>query len=395
MDNETAQAVEAVRDDLIALRRDLHAHPELALREQRTAGIVAARMRAAGLEVATGIAGTGVVGLLRGARPGPTLAIRADMDAVPISEENDVPYRSTVEGAMHACGHDGHTAVSAVVAQLLARQRDALHGNVKFIFQPGEEQSAGGRPMLEAGVLREPPVDAVVGLHLWNAFPVGTVGILPGTMLAGLHNLTITIIGRAGHISRPFQGVDSIVVAAQVLTALQTLVSRETDARQVATLTFHTIHGGGARGVIAPSVTLAGSLRSFDEALGRHLVSRAEALATGIAEAMRAGCAVQSSYDCPPAVNDPAIAERVRRAAVGVVGAEGIRPADQSLGCDDMAYFLQAVPGCYFSVGSANPARGLNHLNHTARFDIDEEALVIAAKVLLTTARDYLSAPVH
>ena len=388
---ELAQELAAAKDDLVALRRDLHAYPELAFQEQRTAGIVAERLQAAGLEVQTGIAGTGVVALLRGARPGKTLALRADIDALPITEASAVPYRSQNAGAMHACGHDGHTAVAVTVASLLARHREWLRGNVKFIFQPAEERIGGAKPMIVAGVLRAPAVDAVVACHLWADLAVGKVGLRAGPAFASADEMHIVIKGRMGHGALPHQAVDSIVVAGQVITALQTLVSREIDPLKAAVVTVGTIGGGMAFNIIAPEVDMRGTIRAFDTDVRNRLVERAESLVAGICAAMRAEYTFSSVLGCPPCVNDPAMTDLVRRAAAEAIGAANVVATEPTTGSDDMAYFLDAVPGCYFKVGGGNAARGLNNPHHTSLFDFDEEALSVAAKVLLETVFTYLS----
>ena len=388
---DIAAELAAAKDDMIALRRDLHAHPELSFQEQRTAGIIADRLRAAGLEVQTGVAGTGVVALLRGAQPGKTLALRADIDALPITEAGDAPYRSQTPGVMHACGHDGHTAVAVTVASLLAGHRAALRGNVKFLFQPAEERIGGAKPMIDAGALRDPAVDAVVACHIWADLPVGKVGLRAGPAFASADEMHIVVKGRMGHGALPHQAVDSIAVAAQVIAALQTLVSREIDPLKPAVVTIGTIHGGTAFNIIAAEVDMRGTLRAFDMAVRNHLVERAEGLVAGLCAAMRAEYSFRSVLGCPPCVNDPAITDLVRRAAVAAIGAENVVDMEPTTGSDDMAYFLESVPGCYFKVGGRNTARGAGHPHHSPLFDFDEDALAVAARVLLQTVFAYLS----
>jgi amidohydrolase len=379
---------------VVELRRDLHRHPELGFEETRTAERVAGLLREAGLEVRTGLAGTGVLGVLRGDRPGRTILIRADMDALPVQEAEGRPYGSLVAGKMHACGHDGHTAMAATAARVLARRRSAgLGGNVVFAFQPAEETTGGALPMIQAGALTDPPVDAAIGFHLANTLPVGQIAAQPGPVTAATDGFVLTITGRGGHAARPHLSVDPVAVSFQVGTALQTLMTRERSPAQPAVLTVGAIHGGTAGNVIADSVELRGTLRTYDPQLRDHLKGRVEELVTGIAGAMRAGATLRWDEGYPPTVNDPAVTALLRRAAAAVVGEGSLVEHEASLGGDDMAYFLAAVPGCYARLGSANPTRGLDAPHHSARFDFDEGALPIGAEVLVRAALDFLGAP--
>jgi amidohydrolase len=374
--------IEANREGLIALRRDLHAHPELAFQEERTAGIVDARLRAAGLEVRTGLARTGVVGVLRGGSPGRTVLVRADMDALPIQEASEVSYRSQIPGCMHACGHDGHTAIAVVLAELLSERRAEMAGALVFAFQPAEEITSGALPMIEAGVMDAPPVDAVVGLHLWNDLPVGTVALSPGPVFGSVDEIMISIEGRGGHGAIPHQAVDPIVAAAHVVTALQTIVSRETAPLDAAVVTIGTIHSGTAFNIIPDRVEMRGTVRAFTEEIRERTLRRVEEIVVGVAGAVRCGATVTNRFGCPPVVNDAAVTAVVRDVAVAVVADERVVDLKPTTGSDDVAYFLQRAPGCYFAVGSHNRDRGLDAAHHNPRFDFDEEALVIGAKVL-------------
>lgn len=277
------------------------------------------------------------------------------------------------------------------VASLLARHREWLRGNVKFIFQPAEERIGGAKPMIDAGVLRDPDVAAVVAWHLWSDLPVGKVGLRAGPAFASADEMHIVIKGRMGHGALPHQAVDSIAVAGQVITALQTLVSREIDPLKAAVVTVGTIHGGTAFNIIAPEVDMRGTIRAFDIDVRNRLVERAEVLVAGISAAMRAEYSFSSVLGCPPCVNDQAMTDLVRRAAVEAVGAANVLTTEPTTGSDDMAYFLDAVPGCYFKVGGGNPDRGMHKPHHTPLFDFDEQALTVGAKVLLETVFAYLS----
>jgi amidohydrolase len=382
---------EADREFVVALRRELHAHPELAFEEVRTAARVAEILRAAGLDVRTGVARTGVVGVLRGPLPGPTMLIRADMDALPVQEVDGRPYGSQVPGKMHACGHDGHTAMAAAAARILARMRGSLRGNVVFAFQPAEETTGGAELMIEQGVLADPPVDATIGIHLANTLRAGQVAIQAGPVTAATDGFILTVTGKGGHAARPHLSVDPVAVSFQIGTAIQTLVTRERSPAQPAVITIGAIHGGTAGNVIADSVEMRGTVRSYDPALRDFLKRRLEELAGGIATAMRAGATVVWEEGYPPTVNDPALTALVRRAARTVVGAEGIIEHEPSMGGDDMAYFCAAVPGCYFRVGSANPELGLDAPHHSARFDFDERALFIGTEILVRATLDFLN----
>lgn len=380
--------VAALERELVATRRDLHRHPELGFEERRTGGLVAERLSALGIDVRTGIAGTGVVGVIRGAGSR-TVLLRADMDALPIQEESDHDYRSTVPGRMHACGHDGHTAILLGVARLL--QSDPPPGTVVLAFQPAEEKPGGAKPMIEAGVLLDPPVDAALGLHLWTNLPVGTVGLNPGPMMAGAAEFRLTITGRGGHGALPHQAVDAVVVASHVVVALQTLVARETNPLDAAVVTVGSIHAGTTFNVIAEQAVLEGTVRAFDDAVRETLRDRIAALAQGIAGALGAGAKLEWTPHYPATINDPRVAALVAREAEAVCGPANVFRDIRTMGAEDMAYFLRAVPGCFFFVGAANPERGITAPHHNPRFDIDEAALPIGAEILSRAARAFLA----
>lgn len=379
--------------DLVATRRDLHEHPELAFEEVRTSGIVAQRLRALGLEVQTGIAKTGVVGLLRGEAGktnAKTIAIRADIDALPIQELNEIDYRSQIDGKMHACGHDGHTAIALAVAGILSRRRAELTGNVKFIFQPAEETVGGAQPMVKEGALKG--VDGVIGLHLFSQYKLGRVGVRAGTTFASADRLVLTVKGKGGHAAMPSGAVDPIVIAAYIVTALQTLISRETSPFSPAVITIGTINAGSAFNIIPEQAVLQGTMRSFSEEHREKLLRRIREMTQGIAEAMGGSCEVEVLDGCPPCTNDPAMTEVVRHAAMASVGEHKVDDSEDVMttGSDDMAYFLDAVPGCYFIVGAENTEKGAGYPHHHPRFNIDEDALPIAVEVLTRAALEFL-----
>jgi amidohydrolase len=379
--------------DLIATRRDLHEHPELAFEEVRTSGIVAQRLQKLGLEVQTGVAKTGVVGFLRGgaSKPGTkTIAIRADMDALPIYELNEIDYRSQTDGKMHACGHDGHTSILLAVADILTKRKDDLAGNVKFVFQPAEEMIGGAAPMVKEGTMNG--VDGVIGLHLISDYPLGRVGVRSGPVFASADKLILTVRGKGGHAAMPETTVDPIVIASYIVTALQTLISRETSPFSPAVITIGKIQAGTAFNIIPETAEMHGTMRSFTKEHRAKLLRRISEVAQGIARAMGGSCDVEIIDGCPPCVNNASMTEVVRGAAIAAVGEKGVDASEAvlSTGSDDMACFLDAVPGCYFIVGANNPAKGADYPHHHPRFNIDEDALPVAVEVLSRAALDFL-----
>ncbi|HEX9132322.1 MAG TPA: amidohydrolase [Ktedonobacteraceae bacterium] len=378
---------------MVAMRRDLHEHPELAFEEVRTSGIVAQRLRTMGLEVQTGIAKTGVVGLLRGGaskQGAKTIAIRADMDALPIHELNEIDYRSTIDGKMHACGHDGHTSILLAVADILHKRRAELTGNVKFVFQPAEERIGGAEPMIKEGAMQG--VDGIIGLHLISDYPLGRVGVRAGPIFASADRFILTVKGKGGHAAMPETTVDPIVISAYIVTALQTLISRETSPFSPAVITIGIIQAGTAFNIIPESAEMHGTMRAFSAQHRSKLARRISEIAQGIATAMGGSCEIDVIDGCPPCVNDSTVTEIVHNAAVATVGEKEVDNGEEVMttGSDDMACFLQAVPGCYFIVGAKNEQKGANYPHHHPRFNIDEDALPIGVEVLSRAAMDFL-----
>ena len=376
-----------LRDAIIALRRDLHQHPELAYEETRTAGQVVAFLKGAGLEVRTGVGGTGIIASA-GPRGGRTVLLRVDLDGLPIQEQSDAPYASQVPGRMHACGHDGHVAMGAAAARVLAAR--PLTGGVRVLFQPAEEGEGGAQAVMRDGGLDG--VDVVLGIHLWNELPVGTLGVKPGPLMAAVDRLKIVVHGRGGHGGMPQRAADPVVAAAHVVTALQTLVSREVSPLQSAVVTVGSIHGGEAFNVIPDEVTLLGTIRSYDHELRRSMPDRIRRIASGIAEGLGCRAVVEVNAGNPAVINDPQVAEIARRAATRVVGASKVVEPEPSMGGEDVAVYFEKVPGCFVFVGSANPARGLNQSHHSPRFDFDEDALAIGCEFLVQAAEEALRA---
>ncbi|HEY9631929.1 MAG TPA: M20 family metallopeptidase [Coleofasciculaceae cyanobacterium] len=384
--------IQALQPQLVEWRRHLHQRPELAFKEQLTAQVIAQNLQEWGIEHKTGIAKTGIVATINSDRPGPVLAIRADMDALPIQEANDVAYRSQHDGVMHACGHDGHTAIALGTAYYLTQHREDFAGTVKIIFQPAEEGPGGAKPMVEEGVLKNPDVDAIIGLHLWNNLPLGTVGVRSGALMAAVECFHCTILGKGGHGAMPHQTVDSIVVSAQIVNALQTIVARNIDPIESAVVTVGTIHAGTALNVIADTARMSGTVRYFNPKLEGYFGKRIEQVIGGVCQSH--GASYELNYESlyPPVINDAKMAELVCSVALDVVEAPaGIVPECQTMGGEDMAFFLQKVPGCYFFLGSANPTKNLAYPHHHPRFDFDETALGMGVEIFVRCVEKFCS----
>jgi len=386
--------IDEIMPGVIADRRHLHEHPELGFQEFATAELVRQRLEALGVEdICTGIAVTGVTGLIRGSAPGEgrTVLVRADMDALPITEENEVEYRSRNDGVMHACGHDAHTAILLGVARLLTERRDEFSGTVKLCFQPAEEMPPGGAiRMIDEGVLQDPHVDAVIGLHMSSQDPAGTVRVGGGPVMAGGDLFQVTVHGTGGHAASPELCVDPVAIGAQIVTALQTLVSRETDPMATVVVTVGMFRGGEAFNVIPDTVTFGGTVRAFDPELLDRTNRRLGEIATGIAGAMGGRAEVTIPRGYPPTVNDHAMAELVRKAAIEAIGEENVLPANPKMGGEDFSHFLRNRPGAYFNVGSRNEERGITYGHHHPRFDIEEESLGTGMLVMASSVLRYL-----
>ena len=404
---EIDTAAAAVDAQVIAWRRDLHAHPELGNREFRTAGIVAAHLRSLGFdEVRTGVAHTGVVGLLKGALPGPVVALRADMDALPVTEEVDLPFASKVRaswngeevGVMHACGHDCHVAILLGVATVLAGLRARLRGSVKFIFQPAEEmppegEEGGARMMIAEGALENPAPGAIFGLHVTSRLALGAVGYRSGPTMASSDKLKITVHGKQTHGAAPWLGVDPIVTAAQVILGLQTVISRGTDiAREPAVVTIGMIRGGVRENIIPDSVEMRGTIRAFDEEMRDEIHERVTTLAEAVSRGSRAGCAVCITKNYPVTVNDPALTEAMVPTLARVAGEGRLEVVPKVTGAEDFSFFQRIIPGLFFFVGVTPPEvdpKGA-YSNHSPRFFADERALLTGVRSLAHLACDWL-----
>jgi amidohydrolase len=375
-----------------SLRRDFHAHPELGFNEVRTSGIVARELNKLGLEFNSGLAGTGVIALLEGPKPGPVIMIRADMDALPIIEDTGAEYASQNPGIMHACGHDGHTAILLTVAKMLLAHRDELSGTVKFMFQPAEEGMGGAEKMIEAGILENPKVEKVLGLHLWNEQPVGWFGISNGPMMAGAEIFSINVDGKGGHAAIPHQSNDPILAAAQIITALQGIVARNVPPLKTAVVSVCTLHGGETFNVIPPAVKMTGTIRTFEPDVRTRVLQRFENIVHGIAEAMGCRATINMERLTPATVNRPEIAHRIQAVAGRLFPDADIESDNYiTMGSEDFAFLLEKVPGCFFFVGSANPGKGLDAGHHNPKFDFDEVALPRASALMTAAVINLLS----
>ncbi len=390
--NRVRPKIRDLQPNLVEWRRNLHQHPELGFQEKLTAQLIADRLRKWGIEHQTGIANTGVVAAISGKNPGKVLGIRADMDALPIQEENEVPYRSQHDGIMHACGHDGHTAIALGTAKYLSEHRQDFNGTVKIIFQPAEEGPGGAKPMIEAGVMKNPDVDAIIGLHLWNNLPLGTVGVRAGALMAAVECFRCTIFGKGGHGAMPDRTIDSVVVSAQIVNALQTIVARNVNPIDSAVVTVGELHAGSALNIIADTAKMSGTVRYFNPALKDLIGKRVEEIIAGICQSHGAKYDLDYWQLYPPVINDISITELVRSVANDVVETPaGVVPECQTMGGEDMSFFLQEVPGCYFFLGSANPAKGLNYSHHHPRFDFDETALGMGVEMFVRCVEKLLN----
>jgi amidohydrolase len=399
--------IKAVDAKIITWRRDFHENPELSNREVRTAGIVAEHLKKLGLEVETGIAKTGVVALLRTGKPGPTIALRADMDALPVTERTDVPFKSVAKssyrgedvGVMHACGHDSHTAILMGVAEVLVKSRGSLRGNVLFIFQPAEEgappgEVGGASEMLKAGIFGKYKPEVAFGLHAWASLNTGIIGYRSGPFMAGSQGWSIVVSGKQTHGSRPWQGVDPIVVAAQIVNAMQTVVSRQVDITQnPAVVSVGIIKGGVRNNIIPDSVEMIGTIRTFDAKQKQQVFDAMKRLVENTAQANGATATFEyETYNNPVTYNNPELTARVLPSLQKVAGADNVKEIPLITGAEDFAYYGEKIPSFFFMVGVT--PKGTNVItapaNHSPLFYLDETAIPLATRALTTVAVDYL-----
>ena len=372
---------------LVSTRRNYHAMPELSFQENATAAAIAAELQSLGLEVRTGIGKTGLTATIEGASDGPTLMVRADIDGLPLDEDTGLDFAST-NGAMHACGHDGHIAVALGTAKILAAMKDRLRGRVVFAFQPAEEIASGALAMLEDGLFDDAPPDRVIGLHIWNQAPAGSVAVNRGTVFASADMFKMTVNGRGGHGALPHLAVDPVMASAQIITTAQTIVSREIQPNEMGVVTFGRIDGGTRPNVIANSVTVEGTFRAYRPETRDAIRSALARISSGVAETMRATADFEVMFGAPPVINNPEVADQVARCAMQVVGEDSVGEAPPvSLG-DDVSEFLVRAPGCYFLLGGAKQGA---EPHHNPRFDFDESCLPVGTEVMVRSALDYLA----
>jgi len=371
------ELVQKHKQQIVGIRRELHQIPEPAYTEKKTSARVADHLKAAGLEVRTGIAKFGVVGLLRTERPGPTLMIRADMDALPVTEQTGLSFSSAHAGAMHACGHDAHMAMVLGAALVLSQMKENLKGNVKFLFQPAEEGPGGAKPMIDEGVMENPKVDYAVGCHLWPGSPEGTIGVKAGTIMAAMNRFDIRIIGSQGHGAMPHLCVDALEVGTQVVNALQRIVSRHMNPLQPTVVSVGAFHAGKAFNIIPGEAELSGTTRTFDLEVWNSWESRMNKILQGVCDSMGARFELKFEFGYPPTINDAFMADLVRQCAEDIVGSDKVFEPEPTMGGEDMSYFLQKAKGCYFFLGVGRPGGAPLH---NAKFDFNEDVLLLGVE---------------
>ncbi len=405
------QAAALMEADVIDWRRDIHQNPELSNREFRTGALVAEHLSTLGMEVSTGVAHTGVVGVLRGSLPGPVVALRADMDALPVVEQTGLPFASTVTaeydgsqvGVMHACGHDAHVATLMGVASILTELQEQLPGTVKFIFQPAEEgpppgEEGGADMMIREGALRAPDAEAIFALHVGQSLPVGQAALRPGAMMAAAQSMRITVKGRQTHGASPWSGVDPIVIGAQIVSALQTIVSRNVDITELPTVvTVGTFHSGTRYNIVPAEAVLTGTIRTFDPETKAQVNKLIRQIASGVGTAMGADVEVDIAAGIPVTANDHALTEFAVPVLRRVYGDQGVLESPLITGAEDFSYFQKEIPGVYYFVGARSPQVSEVDAvpNHSPFFTIDEDVLVLAVRGLASLAVEYLSRENH
>jgi amidohydrolase len=390
----------AIEDQIVAWRREIHRHPELQLETVKTAALVSSALRDMGVQVREGVGGSGVVGLLRGegAPAGEglevearTIALRADMDALPLQEETGLPYASERPGLMHACGHDGHVAMLLGAAKILSDMRKDFWGNVKFIFQPGEEGAGGARLMIKDGCLENPRPQAIIGAHLGSLWNVGNgqAGFRAGPLMAASDSFQVFVQGMGGHGAAPHASVDPVVVASHILVALQTIVSREVNPTEPAVVTVGAIEAGTANNIIPDTSLMKGTVRYMNKDLGPFISRRIRELAESVASGMRAKATVRYDFGYPPLVNDAGVTGRVKASAAKVLGEDNVVVAGLTMGAEDMSYYLEKVPGTFFALGSGNEEKGIMYPNHHPKFDLDEDVLHLGSAIFVQACLDF------
>jgi len=394
-EQQIAAQAESMREKLVTQRRDFHMHPELSNREERTSRVVAERLRALGLEVKTNVARHGVVAVLKGAKPGPVVAVRADMDALPIQETIDVPYKSQNAGVKHACGHDVHTTVGLGVAEVLSKMRDQISGTVKFLFQPAEEGppagEEGGAPlMIKEGAFDSPRPQAIFGLHVVPTVDVGKIAYNSGPSMASADRFVINIRGKKVHGAYPHDGIDTIVVAAECVTALQSIRSRRIDTTEPLVLTIGSIQGGNRFNIITDEVRLEGTVRTLNEDVRKKVQQMMKDTLTGVTSAYGATYEMEYVEGAAVTYNDPKLVEETLTVMKRIVGNDNVFSPKPQMGAEDFSYYQKVIPGFFYFLGVGNKAKGITAMIHTPEFDVDEESLVVGVKVMTSVVLDYL-----
>lgn len=377
----------------VRLRRHLHANPELSYQEHKTARFVAETLQSFGLTPTEGIAETGVVALIEGKNPGKkVIALRADMDALPILEQNNVPYKSGTPGVMHACGHDAHTSSLLITSRILQELKDEFEGTIKVIFQPGEEKNPGGASiMIKEGVLENPRPVSILGQHVMPLIPVGKIGFREGMYMASCDEIYLKVIGKGGHGAAPELAIDPIVIASHLIVAMQQIISRNASPKQPTVLTFGKISGEGATNIIPNEVNIAGTFRAMNEEWRESALQKITKLATSLAESMGGKCEVDISRGYPFLQNDPLLTRRIKQAAEQYVGKENVMDIDITLGAEDFSYYSQVIPASFYRLGTRNESKGITSYVHTPTFDIDEDALKIGPGLMAWMALQELA----
>ena len=381
---------EQIHEELIKWRRKIHKNPELGFKEYETANFIAKKLKEFGIEHKR-VCETGIVGLIEGAKPGKTLAIRADIDALALTEENDVSYKSTNEGVMHACGHDAHTTILLGTAKILAQYQDKFKGNIKLIFQPAEEGPGGAKPMIEAGVLKNPDVDYIIGLHVNPNLKSGRVGLKEGRMQAAPDYFKIKILGKGGHGARPQETVDPIVIGSQIVSGIQQLKSRESDTLKPLVISIGSFHSGEAFNAIPSEAVLTGTVRSFDNELRKKIKKRMEEIVQNITKAYQADYKFEYSFEYPPLYNNKELNDLMSQVVIENLGEETLYEIPEpSMGGEDFAYFTQEIPGLYMRLGTRNEKKGTVNPLHSVKFNLDEDILTQGVKLFLYGANKIL-----
>ena len=381
----------AIEPEIIKTRREIHQHPELAYHEEATAKLVADRLESLGIEVRRKVGGTGVLGTLKGSKNGRVVALRADMDALPLEENADVAFKSNVKGVMHACGHDTHVAILLGVARLLAHHRDELQGTVKFLFQPAEEHGGrgGAKPMIEDGVMKDPKVDFVFGLHISGDHPSKVFGFRGGPIMAAPDTFKVRVIGKGGHGSAPHQTIDPVYVAAQIITSMQGVSGRMIDPIQPFVVTIGSVHSGTKENIIPDEAVLEGTIRTLDEATRKTAKAKVQKVAEGVAKAFGAKAVVDFEKDAyPVTVNDQKVTEQAMKITKKIPGTKTIT-MKPLLGGEDFSRFLLEAPGTFYFLGTINPTKGCIYPNHSSKFKVDEDVLKYGAASLAMLALEF------